>query len=50
MVRIPGFHSRGPGSIPAQEVRSHTVWPKKQKRKKIDQVVTLRISNLTLGG
>lgn len=49
VVRIPGFHFHGPGSIPAQKLRSHTMWPKK-KREKIDQFLALRISNLTLGG
>ena len=29
MVRIPGFHFHGPGSIPGQG--SCVVWPKKQK-------------------
>lgn len=53
IVRIPGFHSCGPGSIPAQETEiPHSVHPpqKKKERKKIDQVVALRISTLTLGG
>lgn len=53
IVRIPGFHSCGPGSIPAQETEiPHSVHPpkKRRKEKKIDQVVALRISNLTLGG
>ena len=35
VVRIPGFHCRGPGSIPGLGTKTlQAVWPKKKKKKK----------------